>query len=471
MKIALVNVELGYPVDFWPSRKQSIGMGYMAAVLQAGGYETKILEERFSSHEDVLRVLETERFDIVGFKFVGFELSNDYLKAKIIGEAFDNPMTRAMKAVRKNFPDTLIVAGSHSASLWDEEALRLTPADMVVRGEAELSMLQIARAKEKGLGYETVDGISWLRDGAVCRTKEKLADMEALPRPIRLERSPSDWVMVNSSRGCYGQCSFCSTYALYGEQKCSWWRARSPSSVVEEIADEHSMGFKNIQFAEDNFVANDAGRARRIANKIITAGLDVSMRFDTRVTEVEEPLFRLLKEAGLKRVYLGYESGSDRDLNLFHKGTTTAQNIRAVRILKSLGIQVNPGLIMFHPLSDLESIEDNIRFVEMIGDEPPLVQLASEMFIYKGTLIHRDMEARGLLTRAPLTTYQIVDPAVHRIHKSFMQYVRDVQSRARKEIDITYRIGDIKREVVYQTSGSHLQFLKDLVADARRRFI
>lgn len=125
---------------------------------------------------------------------------------------------------------------------------------------------------------------------------------------------------------------------------------------------------------------------------------------------MKEPLFKLLREAGLKRVYLGCETGSRRDLKLFRKGTTVEQNIRAVKLAKSLGIEVNTGMIMFHPLSTLETLQDNIAFIEEVEDEPALVQLASEMIIYKGTSIYREMKARGVLN-VPLTTYRIVDPA------------------------------------------------------------
>ena len=469
MRVALVNLDLGYPIDFWPSKKQSIGIGYIAAVLQQAGYEVEILEERFLGHENVMRILENQRFDVVGFKFIGLELSRDYLKAKTLKEAFDNPVTRTMKVVRDVYPETLVVAGDYSATFWDEETLHLTPTDVVVRGEGELSMLRLVEAKHKKMGYETVLGISWLNGDAVCRTPGELVDLDTLPRPIRLKYEPVDWLMLNSSRGCYARCTFCSTFALYGEKRGNWWRGRKPLSVVEEISDEYEKGFHNFQFAEDDFIGVDVPRAEKIAREIIKRGMEVKLRFDARVTEVKEPLFRLLKEAGLKRVYLGCETGSQRDLKLFRKGTTVEQNIRAVKLAKSLGIEVNTGMIMFHPLSTLETLMENIVFIEEVEDEPALVQLASEMFIYKGTPIHREMEAQGVFN-TPLTTYQIVDPAARWVHDQFYQYAEKVQSELMRHADREYRSGDISREVVYQTSDDHLQVFKSLLKEAKRRF-
>lgn len=146
------------------------------------------------------------------------------------------------------------------------------------------------------------------------------------------------------------------------------------------------------------------------------------------------------------------------------------QNIQAVELLKSLGISVNTGVIMFHPFSTLETLMDNIAFIEKVeDDEPTLVQLASEMFIYKGIPIHREMEARGVLN-APLTTYQIVDPAARWVHDELFNYAREVQADLRRHIDQKYRSGAIKRELVYQTSEEHLRVFKNLFKEAKRRF-
>lgn len=468
MRIALVNLDLGYPIDFWPSEKQAIGMGYIAAVLQQAGYEVEILEERFLGHKNIMWILENEHFDVVGFKFIGLELSENYLKAKTLTEAFDNPVTHAMKMVRYVHPETLIVAGDYSATFWDEETLRLTPTDVVVRGEGELAMLRLVEAKRKGAKYETVPGISWLKDDTVYKTPAELVDLNTLPRPTRLQHEPADWLMINSSRGCYARCTFCSTFALYGEKRGNWWRGRDPLLVVDEIAAEYEKSFHNFQFADDDFIGIDPSRAEKIAREIIKRKLDVKLRFDARVTEIKEPLFRLLKEAGLKRIYLGCETGSQRDLKLFRKGTTVEQNIRAVKLAKSLGIQVNTGVIMFHPLSTLETLMDNIAFIEKTEDEPALVQLASEMFIYKGTPIHRKMAVRGVLN-TPLTTYQIVDPAARWVHDEFLKYAGKVQTELMRLVDQKYRSGDSKREVVYQTSEEYLRLFKNLLREAKQR--
>ncbi len=467
MRIALVNIDLGYPIDFWPSKKQSIGIGYIAAILEQSGYSVEILEERFSGYKEIVQILKEKRFDIVGFNFIGLELSYDYLKARTIREAFDNPVTRLMNLVRSIHPKTLIVAGGYSATLWDEEVLRYTPVDIVVRGEGELPMLRLAKARDKKEDLSTTPSISFLDNGVVQRTEEDLIDMKALPKPIRTKHETDNWLMVNSSRGCYGSCTFCSTFSLYGEKKGSWWRGRKASSVIDEITQLYENGFSNIQFADDDFIGTSARRAEKIALGIIDRDLKVKLRFDTRVNNVEKELFVLLKSAGLKRVYLGCESGSQQDLRLFHKKTTLKQNVYAVKLAKSLGIQVNNGIIMFHPLSTVETLADNVAFIEEVEEEPALVQLASKMIVYKGTPLYYQMRAKGILD-APLTNYQIADPAARFVHDEFYKYAEKIQSAIKRKIENNYRSGDTNREAVYQGSDAHLKVFKELLREARK---
>lgn len=259
-------------------------------------------------------VLETERFNIVGFKFIGLELSESYLKARTLVEAFDNPVTHAMKMVRRVHPEKLIVAGGYSATFWDEETLRLTPTDVVVRGEGELTMLCLVEAVRKGEKYRIVPGISWLKDDTVYKTPPaKLIDLNTLPRPIRLQHEPVDWLMINSSRGAMVNVLLFNLRPIWGGKRGNWWRGRTPLSVVDEISAEHEKGFHNFQFADDDFIGTDPSRAEEIAREIIKRKLDVKLRFDARVNEIKKPLFEILKEAWLKRVYFGCESGSQRD--------------------------------------------------------------------------------------------------------------------------------------------------------------
>lgn len=469
MKVLLVNLDLGYPIDIWPTKKQSIGLGYIGAVLEAEGHEVDLLEERFVGKRKILKILAEESYDVVGFSFTGFEMSKSYIEADILSEAFNNPVTEAIKLVKSTHPETKIVLGGYSATFWDEEVLSLLPVNAVCRSEAEISISELLSAIERNISYTKVTGISWIKNGKIYRTPVKLPDIETLPRPLRLPHEPEDWITVNTSRGCYNQCTFCSTFSFYGEPKGCWWRGRSASSVVQELEELAAQGYQNFQFADDTFIGPHPERAKAIAQEIIKRNIDCSLRFDCNPKEVNRELFKLLHKAGLKRVYLGCESGSERDLRLFRKGTTVEQNIRAVKTLRSLEIEVNPGMIMFHPFSTLETIEDNIRYLDQLGGKPTLFELTSELIVYKGTPIYRELVAKGVLN-FPLTTYKIVNPAVRWIHDKFLKYAAKEYDKIKRLLDTPYRKGDRLRKIVYQPSSEHFFIFKEIVAEAKKQF-
>ena len=264
-KVLLVNLDLGYPIDIWPTKKQSIGLGYIGAVLETKGHEVDLLEERFVGKHKIFKVLTEEAYDVAGFSFTGFEMSKSYIEANTLLEAFNNPVTEAIKLVKSTHPETKIVLGGYSATFWDEEILYLLPVDAICRNEAEISILELLSAIEANTSYTKVSGISWIKDGKIYRTPVKLPDIEKLPRPLRLPHEPEDWIMVNTSRGCYNRCTFCSTFASYEEPKGCWWRGRSASSVVRELEELVAQRYRNFQFADDTFIGSQPERAKAIA--------------------------------------------------------------------------------------------------------------------------------------------------------------------------------------------------------------
>ncbi len=66
------------------------------------------------------------------------------------------------------------------------------------------------------------------------------------------------------------------------------------------------------------------------------------------LSKISVEQYRQLKEAGLDRIHSGFESGSDRVLELINKGVTSEQEITAGRNIKAAGIELSiyfmPGI-------------------------------------------------------------------------------------------------------------------------------
>lgn len=102
-------------------------------------------------------------------------------------------------------------------------------------------------------------------------------------------------------------------------------------------------------------------------------------------------MWKLIKQAGADRIFVGVESGCEKQLKRYNKGTTVPmQNVIAIRILTAIGMQVRLGFVMFDPLMpDIKELQENIEFLERTdavlrpiisdeSDEKILLQIESD---------------------------------------------------------------------------------------------
>src|SRR5260370_34366065 len=76
-----------------------------------------------------------------------------------------------------------------------------------------------------------------------------------------------------------------------------------------------------------------------------------------------------MRDAGLYLVYMGLESGNAEGLKTLHKQITVEQNLRAVEILKSIGLFFEYGFMLFDPSSTFEAVRANLNFLRaIVGD-------------------------------------------------------------------------------------------------------
>jgi radical SAM superfamily enzyme YgiQ (UPF0313 family) len=207
--------------------------------------------------------------------------------------------------------------------------------------------------------------------------------------------------------------------SFYGIGAGPKYRARSTQNVVDEIAQlQKEFGVTKFFFHDANFIGpGRAGkdRAWRLADEIISRGLQINFSIQCRADDVEEELFSHLKEAGLRRVFIGIESGVQEALDRFKKGVTIAQNLEALEILKRLGLNMAVGFIMFDPDTKLEDIMDNIAFLREAGvfrNKRATVDLLNRLQIFAGTPIEKALLEQGRLRGTYLHyEYDIADPA------------------------------------------------------------
>jgi radical SAM superfamily enzyme YgiQ (UPF0313 family) len=199
----------------------------------------------------------------------------------------------------------VIMGGMHVTTLPEEAAKH---ADQVITGEGEKVILDVVEGRRterivQGIPIENLDEVPW-PDYSILKT-------------------PCEAANVISTRGCPFRCTFCTTSRMFAP-----YRQRSVDNVIGEIRMYKKMGFRYMNFEDDNFTA-DKERAKEICRRMIKEGLTFKETFFFGRTDManDEELLQLLHDAHLTRVLIGIESLNQQALNDIHKG----QNIEDIR--------------------------------------------------------------------------------------------------------------------------------------------
>ncbi len=386
------------------SRKDHVGIGYLASTLRAAGFSVELLDTPMLDW-GVERTLEAIR--PIEARVVGISA----LQAQARGTV---GIVQGLRAAGSRVP--IVLGGQFPTFCWEKLLSDVPEIDAIVRGEGEVPLVGLVRRLLSDEPWQDVPGVAYLRDGEVVANPPPplIHDLDGLPFPARdtlpAVRSIGAMVSVSSSRGCTSRCTFCSTPAFYRLSKGPVWRPRSPGNVVEEIrqlVQDHDV--HQFIFVDDNFIgAGERGRQRaaEIAEQMIRAGLDVEFFLSCRVDAVEEELFALLKRAGLTTVGLGVESGNQRQLDTYGKGATVEDNRQAIQKLRKLGIVPGIGFIMADPYFTPEEMLENLRFLKEVGVKlSELTYPLGELWLFDGTAIIEQLREEGRLRGDYLNGY------------------------------------------------------------------
>lgn len=302
--------------------------------------------------------------------------------------AFDK-FKNCVDKIHSESPRSLIVVGDILGTYAFEEVLLIYKGVICVRGEGEVAFLEIIkealRANGKPLFLSHIPNLAYITNNDIKLTKRKAMNLSESKHPKRFLAQEvlkqNGIARVEASRGCaYSLCDFCGTVEKYNGPG---WRPFDLDFVIDELITLSQIGFKSPYFTDEDFFGNDIPRAYDLAKKIIEAkksgaiNPDLDFYINLRVNSVygvgfggekeARNLLIKLKEAGLREIFIGLESGCKNQLKRYKKGTTKRRNIEAVKTLKNLGLEVDLGFIFFDPESTLEDLRENLNFIYEAG--------------------------------------------------------------------------------------------------------
>ncbi|MSM41125.1 MAG: hopanoid biosynthesis associated radical SAM protein HpnJ [Geobacter sp.] len=293
------------------------------------------------------------------------------------------------RKIKEQKPETVTVLAGPHVSVLPEESLKFAAGavDIVCRGEFDYSIKELCEGRE----WDKVDGISFLRNGTVVHTPDRppIQDLDALPfvAPIYKRDLPVEeyviphflhpYVSIYSSRGCPSKCIYCLWPQTFSGRTM---RCRSAENVYQEVKwiIDNIPGVREISFDDDTFTANRE-HARNVAQKLKPLG--ISWTINARANCDYETL-KIMREAGLRHVVVGFESGDPQILKNIKKGVTREQAIQFTKDCKKLGLSIHGAFIMGLPGETRETIQQTIEFAKKLDLNSIQASLASP---YPGT--------------------------------------------------------------------------------------
>src|SRR5262249_54989318 len=163
--------------------------------------------------------------------------------------------------------------------------------------------------------------------------------------------------IVETSRGCTFDCSFCSIIEMRGRNFYTY----SFDRVLEDIRDARDHGARAIFIVDDNITLNVA-RFERLCQAIIDAGLNsidyTVQAMTSAIANHGSTLAPLMRKAGFRYVFLGIENILDKDLAFLRAASKNTKReggqkgnatIKAIEYLHKNNMYVIGGLIVGNP--------------------------------------------------------------------------------------------------------------------------
>ena len=380
MKVLLINPDSSLRQDSFQLKKfvtpvPPLSLAYLAAILERDHMSVTVLDQVANewSNQSIVDRVNEEAPQLIGISCLTPVMNNvQHLVGKI----------------RRQSPDTPIVLGNTHATVFAEELLEHNLADIIIPGEGEMGLLEVARAIRDGESLDQIKGIAYRRGKEIHHNpaREPLKDLDELPLPAwhlfelkNYEKCPmlclddKSTLSIQASRGCYYRCTFCSQDQIFKK-----FRHRRVERVIDEMVYFYErLDVTRFVFIDANFpFTRDYGR--RFCEEFTRRGLHRKIKWvvETRPDMVDPELLRIMKAAGLHLIMYGFEVGNQRILDSLEKKFTLEQARQAMKDTRAAGIYTLGLFMLGLPGETMETCLQTIQFAKELDCDMAKFNLA-----------------------------------------------------------------------------------------------
>jgi anaerobic magnesium-protoporphyrin IX monomethyl ester cyclase len=330
---------------------------------------------------------------------------------------------RALATAKKVAPSILTIAGGQHFTATADESLHTYPeVDAIVRGEGELTLVDLVNAAKNSRSFADIKGLSFQTNGRVFHNPDRplIANLDELPMPAyhfvednihkyhftMMAGSNTIYALVEGSRGCPHRCTFCSQWKHWR----GTWRSKSPKRIANEFEMLHrNYGAEFLWLTDDNFPLGPP--ARQLCDEIMSRGIaeDIMWFVQARCDDMvrHSDLLPKMRSAGNMWILTGAESGSEETLRRVKKGISPDQTGDAVRLMKKSGIFAQTTFVIGHRDETHKTLSDLREFISSIDPDLAIFMILTP---FPGTDVYEEARKNGWIEDSNWANYDMVHP-------------------------------------------------------------
>ncbi|MBE5955526.1 MAG: radical SAM protein [Lachnospiraceae bacterium] len=308
---------------------------------------------------------------------------------------------KLVERLKEVWEDVKIAVRGEVATFVPQELLRRNPlVDFAVRFDDDYALLKIIEAMEQKRTFASIGNIAYRspEGGIVVNDREQRTyQLDSLPMPDRklydidLYLKRDSETIVRSSRGCPGNCLFCS------KTKMAQFGVFSPVRFCDELEELKSFGFQSFFFSDDTFAFSDQ-RLKAFYDEVVKRKLDIRWTSNLRIKDINDEKIRRMKEIGAYRVFVGIETINASVSNTIRKNLAADEIKRKTDILHKYGMEFHASFILGNPGDTEEDLQKTIEFVKDIN--PTLVTF-NLIRLIPGLEMYNQREQYGYILEDP----------------------------------------------------------------------
>jgi anaerobic magnesium-protoporphyrin IX monomethyl ester cyclase len=313
-----------------------------------------------------------------------------------------------------------ILGGQHFSFTAEESLNDFPEIDYIVKGEGEITLVELIKTLRKGGNLAKVKGLSFRHNGNIVHAhrRELIQNLDTLPYPAyhliekniaryhfsMMAGKNTSYMILEGSRGCDHKCTFCTQWKHWN----GIWRKKSAKRIADEMQYLYeTFGGQFLWLTDDNFGYNKRAKElwQELKNRKFTE--DISWFFQARTDDIAKnpDMVAKLRDVGNNWILIGIENNSPAILKEYRKGINVNDASKALKILKKNDIFSQSMFIIGSRKDSSESIERLRQFSLELDTELAIYTVLTP---YPGTEVYENAIENGWIQDTNYAHYDMV---------------------------------------------------------------